>query len=173
MTPAHPPAGAARGLSLRGQRDRIAAALLGFQTLLPPSPPEVPAEVARAVADIHRHLFDPALDVTAVRQRCGLRNNNVSTRFRAALGEGIREYIERLRLEAASELLAAGDLEIFLVALAVGYHHQETFCRAFHRHFGCAPSELAGRPAATRGEIKKERQEAGEGEIRGGRHSIV
>jgi transcriptional regulator GlxA family with amidase domain len=166
MTPTHPPASAARSLFLRDQRDRIAAALLRFQARIPPSPPEVPAEVARAVADIHRHLFDPALDVTAVRQRCGLRNNNVSTRFRTALGEGIREYIERLRLEAASELLAAGNLEIFLVALAVGYHHQETFSRAFQRHFGCAPSELAGR-------LKKKRQEAGEGEIPGGRHSIV
>ena len=145
MTPAR-----ARGLAFRDQKERIAASLQRFQATLPPPPPGVPAEIAHAVADVHGHLFDPALDVTAVRRRCGLRNNNVSTRFRSALGEGIREYIERLRLEAASELLAAGDLEIFLVALAVGYSHQETFCRAFQRHFGYAPSDAVGRPVAER-----------------------
>jgi AraC-like DNA-binding protein len=133
--------GAARGLAFRDQKDRIAAALLRLKAAIPPPAPDVPAEVAHAVADIHRHLFDPALDVTAVRRRCGLRNNNISTRFRSVLGEGIREYIERLRLEAASELLASGNLEIFLVALAVGYNHQETFSRAFQRYFGFAPSE--------------------------------
>jgi AraC-like DNA-binding protein len=140
MTSLRQQTGAARGLAFRDQKDRIAAALLRFKAGIPPPPASAPAEVGHAVADIHRHLFDPALDVTAVRRRCGLRNNNISTRFRSALGEGIREYIERLRLEAACELLAAGDLEIFLIALAVGYNHQETFCRAFQRHFGFAPS---------------------------------
>lgn len=149
MTPAR--TGAARGLAFREQQERIAAALLRFKAAIPPAPASLPAEVAHAVADVHRHLFDPALDVTAVRRRCGLRNNNISTRFRSVLGEGLREHIERLRLEAASELLATGELEIFLVALAVGYNHQETFCRAFQRHFGYAPSEASGEGRASPG----------------------
>ena len=137
---------AARGASLHEQQRRIAAALERFRAAVAPPPAGVPAEVARAVADIHRHLFDPALNVAAVRRRCGLKNNNVSTRFRRGLGEGIRDYIERLRMEAARALLAAGDVEIFLVAGAVGYAHQETFCRAFQRRYGHAPS--AGRQGA-------------------------
>jgi AraC-like DNA-binding protein len=32
----------------------------------------------------------------------------------------------------------------------VGYNHQETFCRAFQRLLGYAPSEEAGRPVAER-----------------------
>jgi AraC-like DNA-binding protein len=128
--------------ALSEQQLRIARALEGFRAGIAQPVSGLSAEVARAVADIHRHLFDRGLNVGAVRLRCGLRNNNISTHFRRELGEGIRDYIERLRLEAAVALLNAGDLEIFLVASAVGYTHQETFCRAFQRCYGCAPSAL-------------------------------
>ena len=57
------------------------------------------------------------------------------------MGRGIREYIETLRLYAASRLLRDRRFEIYLIAMAVGYEHQETFCRAFRRHFGYPPSD--------------------------------
>lgn len=91
--------------------------------------------------DIHTHLFDPDLNVAAVRRRCDLRDNNASTRFREAVGLGIRDYIEKARIEAARHLLAATGAEVYLVAEGVGYDHPETFCRAFQRQLGMTPSE--------------------------------
>jgi AraC family transcriptional regulator, glycine betaine-responsive activator len=105
-----------------------------------PKTHSLPREIATVLDFIHAHLFDPALNVNAVRQGCRLRNNNISTRFRAAVGLGIREYIEALRLTAASRLIRCCNFEIYLIGMAVGYSHQETFCRAYHRHFGEPPS---------------------------------
>lgn len=126
---------------LREKQERIAAALARFQDEHRPEVAPLPPEMGRILADIHGHLFDPALNVNAVKARCGIRDNNVSSRFRQALGIGIREYIEDLRLAAADRLLNDGDLQVYLVAMAIGYDHEETFCRAFRRRFGRTPSQ--------------------------------
>ncbi len=110
-----------------------------------------PREVAAVLDLIHGRPFEPSLNVNAVKRDCRLRNNNISTRFRTFVGLGIREYIEQLRLEAARHLLERCDIDIYLIALVVGYEHQETFCRAFHRRFGVAPSEHRGRIANPNG----------------------
>jgi transcriptional regulator GlxA family with amidase domain len=100
----------------------------------------LPRDVAAVLEFIHAHVFESSLNVNTVKQGCRVKNNNISTRFRIGLGLGIREYIEALRLYAASRLLQGQRFEVYLIAMAVGYEHQETFCRAFRRHFGCPPS---------------------------------
>lgn len=100
----------------------------------------LPRDVAAVLEYIHTHVFESSLNVNTVKNCCRIRNNNISTRFRIVLGLGIREYIETLRLYAASRLLQGQRFEVYLIAMAVGYEHQETFCRAFRRHFGCPPS---------------------------------
>jgi len=97
-------------------------------------------DVAAVLEFIHTHLFESSLNVNTVKLGCRIKNNNISTRFRIGLGLGIREYIEKLRLYAALRLLQDRRFEIYLIAMAVGYEHQETFCRAFRRHFGYPPS---------------------------------
>ncbi|MEA2564110.1 MAG: two-component system, response regulator YesN [Acidobacteriota bacterium] len=100
----------------------------------------LPREIAALLDFIHGNLFDSTLNVSSARSNCRIRNNNISARFRTTLGVGIREYIEALRLEGALRLLRDRRFEVYLIAMAVGYEHQETFCRAFQRHFGCPPS---------------------------------
>lgn len=132
------------------KQERIERELDAFRNQIRPDLADLPRDVGEILRFIHDHLFESALNVAAVRQRCGLRNNNVSTRFRAVVGLGLREYIETLRLNAAERLLRGGGLEVYLVSMAVGYDHQETFCRAFQRQFGSTPSErrLSGLTAA-------------------------
>jgi AraC-like DNA-binding protein len=105
-----------------------------------PAHHRLPLQLARVVLYVHEHLFEPDLNVNSIKVNCRLRDNNVTMRFRCSLGTGLREYIERLRLEAADRLLRTGSYPVYLVAMSVGYNHQETFCRAFLRHFGCSPS---------------------------------
>lgn len=105
-----------------------------------------PAQVARALAYIHRHLFDPGLNAASVRAGCGVRNHNLTTLFHRTLGITLRDYIESQRLAAAARLLRTLQLEAFWIAAAVGYESYETFCRAFRRRFQCTPSQFRGRP---------------------------
>ena len=130
-----------RDAELVTKQARIDGELDRFRDEVHPDLSSLPREIAEILRFVHNHLFDSALNVAAARRSCGLRNNNVSTAFRVAMGLGLREYIETLRLRAAERLLRVADLEVYLVAMAVGYDHQETFCRAFQRQLGHTPSE--------------------------------
>jgi AraC-like DNA-binding protein len=101
-----------------------------------------PRDIARMIGYVHDHLFDSSLNVNGLKLGCQQRNNNVTTRFRRLVGIGLREYIEKLRLEAAARLLVQREIAVYLVAMAVGYEHYETFFRAFQRYFGCTPSDV-------------------------------
>lgn len=99
----------------------------------------LPHDLAAIVRYVHAHLFDTRLSVGEALQRCGVGNHNASSRFKATLGVGLREYIERQRLDAAKLLLRTTHAEVYLIAEAVGYEYVESFARAFHRVVGCTP----------------------------------
>ncbi len=105
---------------------------------------DLPADVADVVKTILGDPFDPDLTVKTLRNRHHISNNNFATRFRYSVGLGMREYIEELRLDAANRLLHNPDLEVYMIAMAVGYNYPETFCRAFLRRFGRTPMEQRG-----------------------------
>jgi transcriptional regulator GlxA family with amidase domain len=114
-------------------------------------------QIARLLTYVHEHLFEPDLNVKVVKAQCQFYDNNITMRFHNVMGMGLREYIERLRLEAARHLLGLS-FPIYVVAMAVGYSYPETFCRAFRRQYGLNPSgqqEIAG----NRQIVKKESQE--------------
>jgi AraC family transcriptional regulator len=61
--------------------------------------------------------------------------------FRGMTGETVAGYVRRLRLQRAATQLRTGGESVTQVALGAGYESLEGFSRAFHEHFGCAPSE--------------------------------
>lgn len=122
------------------QHQQIDQDLKQFLDEISTIPPGLPRQVVRVLSYVHENLFDPALNVKVVKAQCRCHDNNVTLRFHSALGTGLREYIERLRLTAADRLLRGSRYPIYVVAMAVGYTYPETFCRAFQRQFGCQPS---------------------------------
>ena len=80
-----------------------------------------PADVEAALRFIHDHLFDPSLNASRVQEEDGLHSHNLPARFKRHLGFGLRDYIEDRRIMAAMRLLWHQELEIYLVAAAVGW----------------------------------------------------
>jgi AraC family transcriptional regulator len=62
--------------------------------------------------------------------------------FRGLVGEGVLEYVRRLRLESAAVALKTTDRAVLQVALESGYGAHEAFTRAFRQKFGVSPSEF-------------------------------
>jgi AraC-like DNA-binding protein len=60
--------------------------------------------------------------------------------FVRAFGETPHEFVTRRRIDAARQLLIAGELPVTEVCLAVGYTSLGTFSSRFHRVVGCSPS---------------------------------
>lgn len=69
--------------------------------------------------------------------------------FRGIMGETVRGYARRVRLERAAERLTGEADSVLEIALDAGYAGPEAFARAFKRQFGRSPSEYRegiGRP---------------------------
>ena len=62
--------------------------------------------------------------------------------FKALIGEGVKEYVKRLRLERAAVLLKITDRTVLQIALEAGYQAHEAFSRAFRDLFGITPRIL-------------------------------
>ncbi len=66
------------------------------------------------------------------------------TVFRRCMGISPSEYMTRMRMRRACELLAMADMSVREVAEACGYPDQLYFSRVFRAHFGVAPSKYRG-----------------------------
>jgi AraC-like DNA-binding protein len=125
------------------QQQFIKEALKRFTELLDSRLDHFPREVQIMLRYIHQHLFDKDLTVEKIERACSLRNHNVATKFRHAVGVGPAECISNLRMEAAAFVLLKRKVEINLLADAVGYT-EEGFPRRFKKVYGCSPLQYQG-----------------------------
>lgn len=127
-----------RRLSLLEEAPQLEDLLAGFVTE-PVNRRELPLDIQRVLSYIEENAFDPKLNVQQIKSHCGLRDNNISSRFRLFVGTTIRDYLESRRMEAATFLLLQSQATIMEVAFAVGYNNLQTFYGAFHRRYSCTP----------------------------------
>lgn len=96
-------------------------------------------DVEQALCMIHRRLFDPSLNADVVYS--AISSSTFRLRFLKEVQTTVRAYIENARLLVSARLLTYPEIDIYLIADAVGYAHYGTYFRAFRRHFHCSPSE--------------------------------
>ena len=90
---------------------------------------------------IQTHLEgDFGLDVLA--ERVGFSAYHFHRIFREILGEPVKEYVRRLRVERAAYRLKTSEETILKIALDAGFKTHESFTRAFHRQFGITPNQF-------------------------------
>jgi two-component system response regulator YesN len=77
----------------------------------------------------------------------GLSPNHLSTVFSSEAGETLRDYLTRLRMEQAKELLRTTNLSAAEICARVGYNDPHYFSAAFKRATGLAPRHFRAQPA--------------------------
>lgn len=127
----------------------IESVLRDFLRDTPPPHQDLPREIQAVLTHIHQHLFDLQLNVRSLKSCCRIRDNNIASRFRYLVGMTIKQYVENLRMEAASRLLRKEEIGIFDIAVSVGYYNLQTFYRAFERYYGCTPAKHRRRLSST------------------------
>ena len=83
--------------------------------------------------------LDEDLSLDVVAKRVGLSSFHFHRLFRSAIGETLKQYTQRLRLERAANRLVIHDTTILEVALDSGFQSHETFSREFKRRFQVTP----------------------------------
>lgn len=106
---------------------------------------------------IQTHLEqDLSLEVLA--ERVGFSAFHFHRIFREIIGEAVKEYIRRLRIERGAYRLKISEQTILQIALEAGFKTHESFTRAFERQFGMTPSEFRSNFLRLSREYKKQVQ---------------
>lgn len=100
--------------------------------------------VERAQSLIEERLADP-LSVDQLARAAGVSTRTFMRRFRRATGNGPREYIQRVRVEAAKRALEHSEQSIVSVAASVGYGDPVAFRKLFVRATGLTPMDYRAR----------------------------
>jgi AraC-like DNA-binding protein len=106
---------------------------------------EANGEPVRLVQDHLRSHLTSAVSVPALAERAGFSTSHFSARFRAATGFSVIEYVKRLRMARARQLLILSDHTVAEIAAAVGYSDPFYFSRQFTAVHGVCPRTFRSR----------------------------
>jgi AraC family transcriptional regulator len=95
--------------------------------------------IVRTLVYIQDHL-DDALELDQVASVAAFSSFHFHRIFRGLVGESLKEYVRRLRLERAARNLKRLHEPITQIALEAGFETHESFTRAFGDMFGVSPS---------------------------------
>lgn len=101
----------------------------------------------RVISFLHRHFTEPVNRAT-VAKSLGIRPETVSRAF-AGQGRTFSEYLTRLRLGHAVDLLQNSSHSTTEIGRRSGFGSYRSFTRAFHQNFGQSPATLRGASART------------------------
>ena len=99
--------------------------------------------VERAASFIHYNYR--TIEVKDVVNFIGFSRGYLTTAFRRVKGMPMQEYLLRVRMQKAKELIKATDLQIQEIGERVGYEDQLNFSRIFRKYEGVSPSEYRRR----------------------------
>jgi len=89
---------------------------------------------------IGNHL-DGDLSVKTLSEQSGISRFHFHRLMRAALGEPLGSYIDRIRLETAITLIRYGVMPMQDIAGHIGYQDLSSFSKAFAKEFGVSPND--------------------------------
>ncbi len=99
--------------------------------------------IYRSLSYFHNHINKP-ITVAQLAQIEHFSPSRYRTVFRHCMGMSPSEYMTRMRMRRAGELLTMADLSVREVAETCGYPDQLYFSRVFRAHFGVPPSKYRG-----------------------------
>ncbi|MCK5826277.1 MAG: helix-turn-helix domain-containing protein [Desulfuromusa sp.] len=86
------------------------------------------------------HYYREKISVRVMAKRSGLNERTFLRRFRRATGEAPLEYLQKMRIEKAKQLLIGSDQTLETITSAVGYVDLSSFRRLFRQVVGISPT---------------------------------
>lgn len=91
---------------------------------------------------INNNYSDPDLCLTKISEEFGISENYFSYLFKKEVSENFSNYLERLRMAKAREMIRESDTSLSTLYQYVGYNNASSFRRVFKKNFGVSPKEM-------------------------------
>ena len=91
---------------------------------------------------IDNNFKDPNLSIASIAEQVNKHPYYVSRLFKKQTGDGILDYINKVRVDKAKSLLRENTDNQEEIAQKIGYTNVRTFQRAFKKHEGITPGKL-------------------------------
>lgn len=101
--------------------------------------------VSGSVKKLVREHLDENISLTRAAEHIFLSPNYFSRIFKEQVGENYSEYVIRVKMEKAAELLLDSHRKIYEISEQVGYHNIKYFYKLFKRIYACTPVEYRKR----------------------------
>ncbi|MDF2959102.1 MAG: two-component system response regulator [Paenibacillus sp.] len=101
--------------------------------------------IQKAVDYIGAHYSNEHLSLSHAAGEAGMSDSYFSRCFKEELGLSFIDYVIKLRMEKAKELLEAADSKTYEVAYAVGYTDYPHFSKSFKKYCGLSPNDYKKR----------------------------
>lgn len=85
--------------------------------------------------------FASKITLDILSQKFGCCNATLTKSFKKEFGCTIMDYVFRIRLEKAAQLVAKTRKSFKEISTACGFYDQNYFSKSFTKHFSCSPSE--------------------------------
>ena len=95
----------------------------------------------RLIRYLEEHAQDVNLSLSAMADAFGYTSNYLSALLKAETGLSFHDYLTRLRLERAEQLLRTSNRLVADIAEATGFGHVNTFIRTFRKHYRHTPAQ--------------------------------
>ena len=131
-------------LPVRDEDGRIGALigitrLISSEAALPSDPELVP------VLGYLETRYREQIDIMALASLARLSPRQLRDRFRKYIGLSPHQFVMRMRMQAAADLLRGGNTSIAQIALDCGFYDQNQFTRLFSAYFGTTPRRFRHR----------------------------
>lgn len=94
----------------------------------------------RMIEYMKQHLGEP-IGIPEISESIGISSSLASQLFKQETGETIYNYLTKLRMDRAGELLLKSDDRISDIAQMVGYQHENSFIRSFRKFKDITPGK--------------------------------
>ena len=99
------------------------------------------SKISKVIDYIHKKL-DQKISIEEMAELAGMSPNNFHRLFKEALNDTPVQYIKKVRLNKARQLILHENMKAVNASNAVGYDSATQFSREFKRYFGASPGKV-------------------------------
>ncbi len=95
----------------------------------------------KAVMEVEKRIDDTGFSTEQFAEAMNMSRANLHIKLKALTGAPATDFIRKIRLSKACELLKDGRYSVADISAMVGYSSPSYFATSFKKHIGCMPSE--------------------------------